>query len=64
MNTIKISVKCANCKEIIKKDIESHDNSDKRLLILLIKDNTVLCKRCRNTSKARVWLSDYIMKNK
>ena len=62
MNSFKISVKCAYCKEIIKTNIKTQDDSDKRLLTFLIKDNTVLCKKCVNNSKARIWLSDYILK--
>ena len=62
MNNIKINAKCSYCKKVIKKNIKSYNDSDKRLLTLLIKDNTLLCSKCANNSEARIWLSDYILK--
>ena len=61
MNNFKITIKCVYCKDIIKTNVKAYDDSDKRLLTLLIKDNTLLCKKCIKNPESRIWLSNYIL---
>ena len=61
MNNIKIKLRCSYCNDIIKFYVEPFDDKDNRLVNLLIKDNTLLCKKCTNNEKARKWLGNRIM---
>ena len=61
MNDIKIKLRCVYCNDYIKSYIEPFNDKDIRLLNLLVKDSTQLCKKCANTKEARIWLTNYIM---
>ena len=64
MNNIKIKVKCSYCNKSIIHYSEPSNESDNKLMNLLIKDNTALCKGCANNTDTRIWLSEYIMNSR
>lgn len=64
MNNIKIKVKCSYCNKDITRYTEPSNESDSKLIKLLLKDNTTLCRDCARDSNARVWLSEYIMNSR
>ena len=64
MNNGNITAKCSYCNNDVIYEKELYNESDTKILMLMIKDNTVLCRGCVNDSKATMWLSDYIRNNR